>query len=183
MISAQRLLPLAVTLLSLAAPIAHGAGAGSIGQALTTFAPTLAAGGPSYGEAGPVAVLSWQSLYAKYRAGTTQSLPGLAAVRSTGYLDVGLRRELGGAMALNLHAGDGRVGGPDGFNWRDLNAGLSQRLRGGWLLAASYSRAFGATGSSAAFESHPDAMPRAEPRPFQGRGSHGAVVLTFGRRF
>jgi hypothetical protein len=183
MISAQRLLPPAVALLSLAAPIAHGAGAGSIGQPFTTLTPALAAGGPAYGEAGPVAVLSWQSLYAKYRAGAIQSLPGMGLVRSTRYLDVGVRRELGGAMALNLHAGDGRVGGPGGFNWRDLNAGLSQRLRGGWLLAASYSRAFGATGASAAFESHPDAMPRTEPRPFQGRGSRGAVVLAFGRRF
>jgi hypothetical protein len=183
MISAQGLLPLAVALLSFAAPVAHGAGAGSIGPASTSLAPTLAVAGQSYDAAGPVAVLSWRSLYAKYHAGAMQSLPGVGAVRSTGYLDVGVKRELGGAVALNLHAGDGRVSGPGGFNWRDLNAGLSQRLRGGWVLAGSYSRAFGATGASAAFESHPEAMPRTEPRPLQGRGSHGAVVLTFGRRF
>jgi len=136
-----------------------------------------------YGEV--AAGLSYKKVYARYYRTVTRDLFGVADARGSGYLDVGVKQELGGAMSLNLHAGDGRVAGSGngGLDWRDLRAGLSRKFEGGWALSGTYSRAFGAAGNGA-FERYASAMPRTDLRPLPGsRGQRGAVVMTLSRRF
>jgi uncharacterized protein (TIGR02001 family) len=139
--------------------------------------------GDDYGEL--AAGLSYSWAYARYYRTVTRDFFGIADARGTGYLDVGVKHELGGVMTLNLHAGDGRVpgAGNGAMDWRDLKAGLSRKLEGGWSLSGTYSRALGAAGSGA-FERYASAMPRTELLPLQGsRSRHGAIVMTLSRRF
>jgi uncharacterized protein (TIGR02001 family) len=136
-----------------------------------------------YGEL--AAGLRYKSVYARYYHTVTRDFFGIADARGTGYLDVGVKHEVGGAMTLNLHAGDARVAGSGngGMDWRDLKAGLSRKFEGGWSLSGTYSRAFGAAGNGA-FERYASAMPRTDLRPLQGsRSPRGAVVMTLSRRF
>ena len=192
----QRLLPL--MLLSFASYDAHAAGNGSIepysaGVASVTATATLASQyvwrGIRQSDSGPAAEFSldyrrpvdWSA--GTWASSITRDFLGIAGVRGSGYLDVGVKHEIGGAMTLNLHAGDGRVAGAanGGMDWHDLKAGLSRRFEGGWALSGTYSRAFGA---GAAFDRYAIAMPRTDLRPLSGSKSRsGALVMTLSRRF
>lgn len=83
MTPAQRLLPLALALLTIAMQPAHAAGAGS-------REPYPATPGA---------------------AGSVMPLTAQYAWRGAGYLDAGGRQAPGAATALKLHAGDGRTAG------------------------------------------------------------------------
>jgi uncharacterized protein (TIGR02001 family) len=126
--------------------------------------------------------LNWKSLYAKYNVTWTRDFFGIADARGTGYLDVGVNHELGHALTLNLHAGDGRVAGRGNavWNWRDLRAGLSTKLDGGWIAAANITRAYGAT---AAYERYTTGVPRADGRPAVANVARRALVLSLTRTF
>ena len=139
--------------------------------------------GYDYGEF--AAGLSYKAVYARYYHTYTRDFFGVADARGSGYLDVGIRQPLGATTTVNLHAGDGRVAGKPnaGMDWRDLKAGLSQKLGKGWSLSGTYSRTLGAAGNSA-FERYASAMPRTELRPLAGNKSRrGALVMTLSRRF
>lgn len=139
--------------------------------------------GYDYGEL--AAGLSYKAVYARYYHTYTRDFFGIADARGTGYLDVGIRQPIGASTTVNLHAGDGRVAGKlnEGMDWRDLKAGLSQKLGNGWSLSGTYSRTLGAPGNSA-FERYASAMPRSDLRPLAGNKSrHGALVMTLSRRF
>lgn len=136
-----------------------------------------------YGEM--AAGLSYKAVYARYYRTYTRDFFGIADARGTGYLDVGVKRAIGDAMTLNIHAGDARVGGTGnaGMDWHDVKAGLSRKFEGGWALSGTYSRAFGA-GSNGAFDRYASAMPRTDLRPLSGSKSRsGALVMTLSRRF
>jgi len=94
-------------------------------------------------------------------------------------LDVGMRRNLGHAMSVMVHAGNGGVAG-SGFDLRDLKAGLSRKLDGGWLLALNYTRAYGAAGS---YDRMATAGTRADDRPAFLSAGRRALVLSAARRF
>lgn len=129
--------------------------------------------------------LRYRSLYAGYHRSFARDAFGIAGARGAGYFDAGVKHELGGAMTLNLHAGGGRVGGAGngGIDWRDLKAGLSRRLEGGWALSGTYGRAFGA-GNGAAADRYAGAMPRTDLRlPAGTKSRSGALVMTLSRRF
>jgi uncharacterized protein (TIGR02001 family) len=162
-------------------------GIGYSGMAYYYMYPGARVGGDGrrydYGEV--AAGLSYGSLYARYYRTVTRDFFGIADARGTGYLDVGVKHQIGAAMTLNLHAGDGRVAGAGngGMDWHDLKAGLSRRFEGGWALSGTYSRAFGA-GAGGAFDRYASAMPRSELRPLSGSKSRGgALVMTLSRRF
>jgi len=162
-------------------------GIGYSGTAYYYMYPGARVGGDGrrydYGEL--AAGLSYRSLYARYYRTFTRDFFGIADARGSGYLDVGVKHEIGGAMTLNLHAGDGRVAGAGngGMDWHDLKAGLSRRFEGGWALSGTYSRAFGA-GAGGAFDRYASAMPRTDLRPLSGSKSRsGALVMTLSRRF
>jgi hypothetical protein len=139
---APRLLPLALTLLSLSIQSAHAAGAFS------------------------------REPYSAASAAATATL-------ASRYVWRGIRQP----MSLNMHAGDGRVAGNEGMDWRDLKAGLSRKFEGGWSLSGTYSRAFDG-GGAGAFERYAGAMPRTDLRPLPGsRSGRGAIVLNLSRRF
>ncbi|WP_323141818.1 TorF family putative porin [Massilia phyllosphaerae] len=191
----QRLLPLA--LLSFASYDAHAAGNGSIepysaGVARITATATLDSQyvwrGIRQSDSRPAAEFSLDyHRPSGWSAGTwasriTQDF-GITDARGSGYLDVGVKHEIGAAMTLNLHAGDGRIAGAGngGMDWHDLKAGLSRRFEGGWALSGTYSRAFGAGG---ALDRYASAMPRTDLRPLSGSKSRsGALVMTLSRRF
>ncbi|CAH0306758.1 hypothetical protein SRABI118_04610 [Massilia sp. Bi118] len=105
--------------------------------------------GFDYGEL--AAGLSWKAVYARYNYTFTRDFFGVADARGTGYLDLGARHEFGPGLLLKLHAGDGRVAGAGNgvWNWRDLAAGLSTRLEGGWLVALNLTRAIGGAAAPA----------------------------------
>ena len=139
--------------------------------------------GYDYGEF--AAGLSYKAVYARYYHTYTRDFFGVADARGSGYLDVGIRQPIGETTTVNLHAGDGRVAGKTnaGMDWRDVKAGLSQKLGKGWSLSGTYSRTLGAGGSSA-FERYASAMPRSELRPLAGNKSRrGALVMTLSRSF
>lgn len=200
---APRLLPLALTLLNLAMQSAYAAGAGSrepysVALPLTAGANLVSQyvwrgiresdGRPAaqvsldYRRPGGWSAGTWASSVGD-RGVFTRDFFGIAHARGSGYLDVGLRHDLGGATSLNLHAGDGRVAGNEGMDWRDLKAGLNRKFEGGWSLSGTYSRAFGAAGAGT-FERYASAMPRTDLRPLQGsKSGRGAIVLSLSRRF
>jgi uncharacterized protein (TIGR02001 family) len=126
--------------------------------------------------------LSWKSLYAKYNYTVTRDFFGITDARGTGYLDVGVNHELGHKVTLNLHAGDGRVAGigNEVWNWRDLKAGLSRPLEGGWVAALNYTRAYGAT---PVYERYTTGVPRADGRPAFSNVGRRALVLSLSRTF
>ncbi|WP_051971526.1 TorF family putative porin [Massilia sp. 9096] len=94
--------------------------------------------------------LRYGPLSARYNTTLSHDFFGVPGARGSSYLDLGMRRDLGHAMSLALHAGDGRVAGSGSgmFDWRDLKAGLNRKLEGGWQVALNYTRAYGAAGSS-----------------------------------
>lgn len=126
--------------------------------------------------------LSWKSLYAKYNYTFTRDFFGIENARGTGYLDIGANHELGHALTLQLHAGDGRVAGAGNgiWNWRDLRAGLSKKFEGGWVAALNYTRAYGASG---AYDRYTTGVARADGRPAISNVARRAVVLTLTRTF
>lgn len=126
--------------------------------------------------------LNWRWLYAKYNLTFTHDFFGIVNARGTGYLDVGSNHELGHALTLNLHAGDGRVaGGGNGiWNWRDLRAGLSRKLEGGWTAAVNVTRAYGATG---VYDRYTTGAPRSDGRPAVSNVARRAIVLSLTRNF
>ena len=194
----QRLLPL--MLLSFASYDVHAAGNGSIEPYSASLAPITATAtldsqyvwrGIRQSDSGPAAEFSldyrrpsgW--LAGTWASSITRDFLGIAGARGSAYLDVGVKHEIGGAMTLNLHAGDGRVAGAGngGMDWHDLKAGLSRRFDGGWALSGTYSRAFG-SGAGGAFDRYASAMPRTDLRPLSGSKSRsGALVMTLSRRF
>jgi uncharacterized protein (TIGR02001 family) len=126
--------------------------------------------------------LSWKSLYAKYNYTFSHDFFGITDARGTGYLDIGANHELGHALTLQLHAGDGRVAGAGNgiWNWRDLRAGFSKKLDSGWAATLNYTRAYGATG---AYDRYTTGVPRADGRLALSNVARRAVVLTLTRTF
>jgi uncharacterized protein (TIGR02001 family) len=126
--------------------------------------------------------LSWKSLYAKYNYTYSRDFFGITDARGTGYLDVGANHELGHALTLQLHAGDGRVAGAGNgiWDWRDLRAGLSRKLDGGWVAALNYTRAFGASG---AYDRYTTGVARADGRTAFSNVARRALVLSLTRTF
>jgi uncharacterized protein (TIGR02001 family) len=126
--------------------------------------------------------LSWKSLYAKYNYTFTRDFFGITDARGTGYLDVGANHEFGPALTLNLHAGDGHVAGRGNgmWDWRDLRAGLSKRLEGGWVAAVNYTRALGATN---VYDRYSTGIPRNDGRPAVSNVARRAIVLSLTRTF
>ena len=203
MTPAQGLSPLALALaLTIAMPGVHAAGAGAGSRepypasansvsATASLASQYIWRGIGQSDGRPVGQLSLDYRHASgWSAGTWASSIGdravIADARGTGYIDVGVKHDMGGAIDLNLHAGGiataGRVAGSGnvGMDWRDIKAGLSRKFEGGWALSGTYSRAFG----NGAFERYASAMPRTDLRPLQGsRSPRGAVVMTLSRRF
>lgn len=94
--------------------------------------------------------LRYQSLYARYNYTTTRDFFGVPDARGSGYLDLGMCRDLepDHRMSVMLHAGDGHVAGEGNaiWDWRDLKAGVNRKLDSGWVVAMNYTRAFGAAG-------------------------------------
>jgi uncharacterized protein (TIGR02001 family) len=115
--------------------------------------------------------LSWKSLYAKYNYTFTRDFFGILDARGTGYLDVGANHEL-----------DGRVAGSgnDIWDWRDLRAGLSKKLDGGWVAALNVTRAYGA---NSAYGRYTTGVARADGRPAISNVARRALVLTLSRTF
>lgn len=133
-----------------------------------------------------VAGASWTApgattLHARYRYTVSRGYFGIPDARGTGYLDVGARHPLGRGMTLDLHAGDGRVAGlgNDGWDWRDVKAGLTRRLEDNWVVSLNYTRALG---SGAAFDRITPGVPRAG-RGFGGKLSRRAIVLSLSKTF
>lgn len=168
----------------------YSGNAGGIGYSAMVYYymyPGARVGGSSrgydYGEF--AAGLSYKAVYARYYHTYTRDFFGVADARGSGYLDVGIRQPIGESTTVNLHAGDGRMAGKlnDGMDWRDLKAGLSQKLGNGWSLSGTYSRTLG-SGGGAAFERYASAMPRTDLRPLAGnRSRRGALVMTLSRSF
>jgi len=142
----------------------------------------VSATGTSYDYGEVQAGLSWKSLYAKYNYTFSRDFFGIQDARGTGYLDVGANHDLGHALALQLHAGDGRVAGAGNgiWDWRDLRAGLSKKLEGGWVAALNYTRAFGAAG---VYDRYTTGVPRADGRPAFANVVRRALVLSLTRTF
>jgi uncharacterized protein (TIGR02001 family) len=126
--------------------------------------------------------LSWKSLYAKYNYTFSRDYFGIENARGTGYLDIGANFELGQALTLQLHAGDGRVAGAGNgiWDWRDLRVGLSKKFDGGWVAAVNPTRAFGATG---AYDRYTTGVARAEGRPAVSNVARRAMILSLTRTF
>jgi hypothetical protein len=105
--------------------------------------------------------------------------------RGTGYLDLGARHEFGPGLLLKLHAGDGRVAGAgnDIWNWRDLAAGLSTRLEGGWTVALNLTRALGGAGGTSIYDRYSTGNVRADGRPWAASAGRRTLVLSLTRRF
>lgn len=133
-----------------------------------------------YGEVS--AGLRWRALSARYSYVLSRDLFGVPDARGSSYVDFGMRHDLGHAMSVMLHAGDGHVAGAGNgmWDWRDLKAGLSRKLDGGWLLALNYTRALGAAGPYDR-ATLPAARPDGRPA-FQNAGRR-ALVLSMARSF
>jgi len=126
--------------------------------------------------------LSWKSLYAKYNYTFTRDFFGITDARGTGYLDIGANHELGHALTLQLHAGDGRVAGSGNgiWDWRDLRAGISKKFEGGWVGTVNYTRAYAASG---AYDRYTTGVARGDGRPAVSNVARRALVLTLTRNF
>jgi uncharacterized protein (TIGR02001 family) len=139
--------------------------------------------GFDYGEL--AAGLSWRTVYAKYNYTFTRDFFGVADARGTGYLDLGARHEFAPGLLLKLHAGDGRVAGIGNgvWNWRDLAAGLSSRLEGGWVAAVNLTRAIGGAGGTSIYDRYSTGNVRADGRPWAASAGRRTLVLNLTRRF
>jgi uncharacterized protein (TIGR02001 family) len=139
--------------------------------------------GFDYGEL--AAGLSWKTLYAKYNVTFTRDFFGVPDARGTGYLDLGAKHEFRAGLMLKLHAGDGRVAGSGNgvWNWRDLAAGLSTRLEGGWTVALNLTRAFGGSGGTSVYDRYSTGNVRADGRPWAASAGRRTMVLSLTRRF
>jgi uncharacterized protein (TIGR02001 family) len=139
--------------------------------------------GFDYGEL--AAGLSWKTVYAKYNYTFTRDFFGVADARGTGYLDLGAKHEFGSGLLLKLHAGDGRVAGNGNgvWNWRDLAAGLSTRLEGGWTVALNLTRAIGGAGGTGVYDRYSTGNVRADGRPWAASAGRRSMVLSLTRRF
>ena len=139
--------------------------------------------GFDYGEL--AAGLNWKTVYAKYNYTFTRDFFGVADARGTGYLDLGAKHEFGPGLLLKLHAGDGRVAGSGNgvWNWRDLAAGLSTRLEGGWTVAVNLTRAIGGAGGTSVYDRYSTGNVRADGRPWAASAGRRAAVLSLTRRF
>jgi len=133
-----------------------------------------------YGELS--AGISWKSLYARYNYTISHDFFGIRNARGTGYLDVGADHPLSHTLTLNLHAGDGHVAGSGNgiWDWRDLKAGLTRRLEGGWVAAVNVTRAFGATN---VYERYTTGVPRPDGRVAISNVARRAVVFSLTRKF
>jgi uncharacterized protein (TIGR02001 family) len=139
--------------------------------------------GFDYGEL--AAGLSWKTVYAKYNYTFTRDFFGVADARGTGYLDLGAKHEFGSGLLLKLHAGDGRVAGNGNgvWNWRDLAAGLSTKLEGGWTVALNLTRAIGGAGGTSVYDRYSTGNVRADGRPWAASAGRRSMVLSLTRRF
>jgi uncharacterized protein (TIGR02001 family) len=165
----------------------YGGSAGALGYnaALTWYSypgARVSSTGTRYDYAELQGGLSWKALYAKYYYTVSRDFFGITGARGTGYLDIGASHELGHALTLQLHAGDGRVAGAGNgiWDWRDLRAGLSKKFDGGWVASLNYTRAFGASG---AYDRYSTGVPRADGRPAFANVARRAVVLSLSRTF
>jgi uncharacterized protein (TIGR02001 family) len=139
--------------------------------------------GPDYSEL--ATGLSWKTLYAKYHYALSRDYLGVPDARGSGYLDLGAGHAFESGVLLKLHAGDGRVAGAGNtaWNWRDMAAGLSTRLEGGWTAAVNLSRAIGGAGGSAIYERYSSGNLRADGRPWAASAGRRGLVLSLSRRF
>jgi uncharacterized protein (TIGR02001 family) len=139
--------------------------------------------GPDIGEL--AAGLRWKSVYARYKLSLTPDFFGVPDARGSGYLDLGAHHAFSPDLLLNLHAGDGRVAGSSKgmWNWRELAAGLSSRLAGGWTLAFRFGRAIGGAGGTAIYDRYSTGNLRADGRPWAASLGRRSLVLSLNRRF
>jgi hypothetical protein len=152
---------------------------GYTGAGRTQFGNTAGAG---YGYAELSAGLRYGPLSARYNTALSNDFFGVPGARGSTYLHLGMRRDLGHAMSLMLHAGDGRVAGSGNgiFDWRDLKAGLNRKLENGWLVAMNYTRAYGAAGP---YDRMALPMVRLDARPAYLSSGRRALVLSARRSF
>lgn len=120
--------------------------------------------------------------YAKYNYTFTRDFFGIEHARGTGYLDIGANPELGGGYTLNLHAGSAHVAGAGNgvWNWRDIKAGVSKSLDGGWSASLAYTRAWGATD---VYKHYTTGVPGASGQPSLSDVARGTVVFGLMRTF
>lgn len=160
---------------------------GPLGYSLTAMhyrypGARIGATGTKYDYTELVPGLSLGPVYAKYYRTVSRDFFGITDARGTGYLDVGLNRDLGGGVTLNLHLGDGRVAGAgnDMWDWRDAKAGVIQSFDGGWSIAAAYTRAWGATD---AYDRYTTGVPRADGSVAYSNPAKGTLAVSVSRIF
>lgn len=165
----------------------YGGTAGPVGYSLSAVlyrypGAVIAATGTKFDYAELAAGLTYRSLYLKYNRSLTRDFFGIVDARGTVYLDAGANIAFGGAYTLNLHAGQGRVAGPGNgyWDWRDVKAGVTRSFADGWSAAASYTRAYGATG---AYDRYTTGVPDGAGRIAYSNPARGTFVLSLARTF
>lgn len=126
--------------------------------------------------------LGYKMLYARYNRTVTPDFFGITQARGTGYLDLGANIDLGHAITLNLHAGNGRVAGAGNgmWNWRDAKVGLSKAFDEGWSASAAVTRAWGATD---AYDHYSLGVPNAAGQPDTSNPAAATLVLAINKTF
>ena len=165
----------------------YSGAAGPVGYSLSAIAyrypgAVIRATGTRFDYAELSAGLTYGAFYAKYNSTLTRDFFGIVDARGTGYADIGATLPVGEGSTLNLHAGQGRVAGPGNavWNWRDVKVGATRTLDGGWSLAASYTRAFGATDI---YDRYTTGVPDAAGRLATSNPAKGTLVVTLVRTF
>lgn len=160
---------------------------GPVGYSLTAMhyrypGARIGATGTKYDYTELVPGLSFGSLYAKYYRTVSRDFFGITDARGTGYLDVGANHDLGGGYTLNLHLGDGRVAGAGNelWDWRDAKLGVTRSFDGGWIAAAAWTRAWGATD---AYDRYTTGVPRADGAIAYSNPAKGTLVVSVARSF
>jgi hypothetical protein len=98
--------------------------------------------------------------------------PTTVGAAGAGALGIGAPRDAGPGPRLKLHAGE--------WTWRDLAAGLSTRLEGGWTIAVKVTRAIG---GASVYDRYNTGNLRADGRPWAAGGGRRAAVLSLTRAF
>ena len=126
--------------------------------------------------------LGYKMLYARYNRTVTPDFFGITQARGTGYLDLGANIDLGHAITLSLHAGNGRVAGAGNgmWNWRDAKVGLSKAFDEGWSASAAVTRAWGATD---AYDHYSLGVPNAAGQPDTSNPAAATLVLAINKTF
>lgn len=161
--------------------------AGDVGYSVMAFyyrypGAVIEASNTKFNYAELSAGLTFNAFYAKYNYTVTRDFFGIRDARGSGYLDLGVNQPLGSGYTLNLHAGDGRVAGAgnDYWNWRDVKAGVTKSLDGGWSVSGAWTRAWGATD---AYDGYTTGVPDASGKVALSNPSKGTFVLAVAKAF